>query len=158
MLPAKNLAGPAHGIALRYGANPHQKPAHAYVSKGELPFGGEWVFILQTLETGSNMCCTYQEFQWIKYFSELLFTSMWRQMFDLVHWVRLHTGLVQSFVHSYRLMLLLSWLYGHRCDAEVRSCFQQGKLIYRFIGSIACQLQSLVEQILFARFCRNYFL
>ena len=60
MLPLEKLAGSVHRIALRYGANPHQKPAHAYVSKGELPFRGEWVFILQTLETGSNMCIVYQ--------------------------------------------------------------------------------------------------
>lgn len=27
-------------LALRYGANPHQKPAQAYVTEGELPFKG----------------------------------------------------------------------------------------------------------------------
>ncbi|KAF8579911.1 bifunctional purine biosynthesis protein ade10 [Ramaria rubella] len=32
------LAGPVQCIPLRYGANPHQKPAQAYVTKGELPF------------------------------------------------------------------------------------------------------------------------
>jgi phosphoribosylaminoimidazolecarboxamide formyltransferase/IMP cyclohydrolase len=40
-LPAEKLAGPVQRIALRYGANPHQKPAQAYVSEGELPFKGE---------------------------------------------------------------------------------------------------------------------
>ena len=39
-LPAEKLAGPVQRIALRYGANPHQKPAQAYVSEGELPFRG----------------------------------------------------------------------------------------------------------------------
>ena len=34
------LAGPVQRIALRYGANPHQKPAQAFVKDGELPFKG----------------------------------------------------------------------------------------------------------------------
>lgn len=33
-------AGPAQRLALRYGANPHQKPAQAFVTEGELPFKG----------------------------------------------------------------------------------------------------------------------
>ncbi|KAF7309463.1 Bifunctional purine biosynthesis protein ade17 [Mycena indigotica] len=37
-LPKDKLAGSVQRIALRYGANPHQKPAQAYVTKGELPF------------------------------------------------------------------------------------------------------------------------
>ncbi|KAF8517923.1 bifunctional purine biosynthesis protein ade10 [Hysterangium stoloniferum] len=32
------LAGPVQRLPLRYGANPHQKPAQAYVTNGELPF------------------------------------------------------------------------------------------------------------------------
>ncbi|KAI0255722.1 AICARFT/IMPCHase bienzyme [Lactifluus subvellereus] len=32
------LCGPPQRLALRYGANPHQKPAQAFVSEGELPF------------------------------------------------------------------------------------------------------------------------
>lgn len=39
-LPADKLAGSVQRLALRYGANPHQKPAQAYVSEGELPFTG----------------------------------------------------------------------------------------------------------------------
>ena len=39
-LPAQKMAGPVRRIALRYGANPRQKPAQAYVSEGELPFKG----------------------------------------------------------------------------------------------------------------------
>ncbi|KDQ50746.1 hypothetical protein JAAARDRAFT_41835 [Jaapia argillacea MUCL 33604] len=37
-LPKENLAGPVQRMALRYGANPHQKPAQAFVTEGELPF------------------------------------------------------------------------------------------------------------------------
>ncbi|KAF5386095.1 hypothetical protein D9615_002189 [Tricholomella constricta] len=37
-LPAEKLAGSVQRMALRYGANPHQKPAQAYVTEGELPF------------------------------------------------------------------------------------------------------------------------
>lgn len=37
--------------------------------------------------------------------------------------ISLHTRVVQSFVHSYRLVLLLSWLYSHQCDNEVWSRF-----------------------------------
>ncbi|RPD64410.1 bifunctional purine biosynthesis protein ade10 [Lentinus tigrinus ALCF2SS1-7] len=37
-LPKEKLAGPVQRMALRYGANPHQKPAQAYVTEGELPF------------------------------------------------------------------------------------------------------------------------
>jgi len=29
-------------MPLRYGANPHQKPAQAFVEQGELPFKGEF--------------------------------------------------------------------------------------------------------------------
>ncbi|KIJ55208.1 hypothetical protein M422DRAFT_23822 [Sphaerobolus stellatus SS14] len=32
------LAGPVQRLPLRYGANPHQKPAQAFVTQGELPF------------------------------------------------------------------------------------------------------------------------
>ena len=41
-LTKEKLAGPVQRIALRYGANPHQKPAQAFVTEGELPFKGEW--------------------------------------------------------------------------------------------------------------------
>ena len=41
-LPAEKLAGPVQRLTLRYGANPHQKIAQAYVSKGELPFKSKW--------------------------------------------------------------------------------------------------------------------
>jgi phosphoribosylaminoimidazolecarboxamide formyltransferase/IMP cyclohydrolase len=34
------LSGPPQRLALRYGANPHQKPAQAFVAEGELPFKG----------------------------------------------------------------------------------------------------------------------
>ncbi|KZT52984.1 AICARFT/IMPCHase bienzyme [Calocera cornea HHB12733] len=37
-LPAERLAGKVQRIPLRYGANPHQKPAQAFVKDGELPF------------------------------------------------------------------------------------------------------------------------
>ncbi|KAI0077754.1 bifunctional purine biosynthesis protein ade10 [Panus rudis PR-1116 ss-1] len=37
-LPSDKLAAPVQRIPLRYGANPHQKPAQAYVTEGELPF------------------------------------------------------------------------------------------------------------------------
>ncbi|KAJ7249505.1 bifunctional purine biosynthesis protein ade10 [Mycena haematopus] len=37
-LPKDKLAGPVQRIPLRYGANPHQKPAQAFVTQGELPF------------------------------------------------------------------------------------------------------------------------
>lgn len=39
-LPADKLAGEVKRMALRYGANPHQKPAQAFVTEGELPFKG----------------------------------------------------------------------------------------------------------------------
>lgn len=39
-LSPERLAGPVQRTALRYGANPHQKPAQAYVTQGELPFKG----------------------------------------------------------------------------------------------------------------------
>ncbi|KAI9509671.1 AICARFT/IMPCHase bienzyme [Russula earlei] len=34
----EGFAGPAQRLALRYGANPHQKPAQAFVTEGEIPF------------------------------------------------------------------------------------------------------------------------
>jgi phosphoribosylaminoimidazolecarboxamide formyltransferase/IMP cyclohydrolase len=39
-LPEDKLAGKVKRMALRYGANPHQKPAQAFVTEGELPFKG----------------------------------------------------------------------------------------------------------------------
>lgn len=39
-LPKDKLASAVQRIALRYGANPHQKPAQAFVTQGELPFKG----------------------------------------------------------------------------------------------------------------------
>jgi phosphoribosylaminoimidazolecarboxamide formyltransferase/IMP cyclohydrolase len=39
-LPAGRRAGKIQRLPLRYGANPHQKPAQAYVTDGELPFTG----------------------------------------------------------------------------------------------------------------------
>ncbi|KAG8854862.1 Bifunctional purine biosynthesis protein ade10 [Tulasnella sp. 330] len=37
-LSPEKLAGPVQRMALRYGANPHQKPAQAFVEHGALPF------------------------------------------------------------------------------------------------------------------------
>ncbi|EIN09459.1 bifunctional purine biosynthesis protein ade10 [Punctularia strigosozonata HHB-11173 SS5] len=37
-LSADQLAGPVQRMALRYGANPHQKPAQAFVTEGQIPF------------------------------------------------------------------------------------------------------------------------
>lgn len=59
-LPKEKLAGPVQRMALRYGANPHQKPAQAFVTEGELPFKGEWLpqYGLQcTLVTSSPALC-----------------------------------------------------------------------------------------------------
>ncbi len=39
-LQEDKLVGPVQRIALRYGANPHQKPAQAFVTEGKLPFKG----------------------------------------------------------------------------------------------------------------------
>ena len=40
--PADKFIGTVQRIPLRYGANPHQKPAQAYVTEGLLPFKGVW--------------------------------------------------------------------------------------------------------------------
>jgi len=42
----EKYAGPPQRLVLRYGANPHQKPAQAFVSEGELPFKGAGLFVL----------------------------------------------------------------------------------------------------------------
>jgi AICAR transformylase/IMP cyclohydrolase PurH len=39
-LPTEKLAGPIQRLPLRYGANPHQKPAEAFVEGQPLPFKG----------------------------------------------------------------------------------------------------------------------
>jgi phosphoribosylaminoimidazolecarboxamide formyltransferase/IMP cyclohydrolase len=39
-LPPDVISAPVQRIPLRYGANPHQKPAQAFVQSGELPFKG----------------------------------------------------------------------------------------------------------------------
>ena len=38
--PGDQLTGTAQCLPLRYGVNPHQKPAQAFVKNGELPFKG----------------------------------------------------------------------------------------------------------------------
>lgn len=43
------LVGPVQRIALRYGANPHQKPAQAFVTEGKLPFKGVGITSTQVL-------------------------------------------------------------------------------------------------------------
>ena len=40
-LSEEQLAGPVQRISLRYGANPHQKPAQAFVTDGKLLFKGK---------------------------------------------------------------------------------------------------------------------
>lgn len=40
------VGGSVQRIALRYGANPHQKPAQAYVTEGELPFKGDALILV----------------------------------------------------------------------------------------------------------------
>jgi phosphoribosylaminoimidazolecarboxamide formyltransferase/IMP cyclohydrolase len=40
-LPPEQLAGEVQRTPLRYGANPHQKPAQAFVEMGKLPFKGK---------------------------------------------------------------------------------------------------------------------
>lgn len=39
-LPQDKLVGPVQRMPLRYGANPHQKPAQAFMTEGKLPFKG----------------------------------------------------------------------------------------------------------------------
>lgn len=39
-LPPERLAGPVQRLPLRYGANPHQKPAQAFIEGRPLPFKG----------------------------------------------------------------------------------------------------------------------
>jgi phosphoribosylaminoimidazolecarboxamide formyltransferase / IMP cyclohydrolase len=39
-LPTDKTTGPPQLMPLRYGANPHQKPAQAFVTSGSLPFIG----------------------------------------------------------------------------------------------------------------------
>jgi phosphoribosylaminoimidazolecarboxamide formyltransferase / IMP cyclohydrolase len=39
-LAADKLVAPVQRVPLRYGANPHQKPAQAYIDQGKLPFKG----------------------------------------------------------------------------------------------------------------------
>lgn len=56
-LPEDKLAGKVQRMALRYGANPHQKPAQAFVSEGKLPFKGK-PFFLPFLVKPANGCGT----------------------------------------------------------------------------------------------------
>lgn len=45
-LKPEDLAGAVQRAPLRYGANPHQKPAQAYVTSGQLPFKGASIEII----------------------------------------------------------------------------------------------------------------
>jgi phosphoribosylaminoimidazolecarboxamide formyltransferase/IMP cyclohydrolase len=51
-LPEDKLAGPVQRIALRYGANPHQKPAQAFVTEGKLPFQGKPPICVRAISHG----------------------------------------------------------------------------------------------------------
>ena len=42
--PGEGLVGSVQRIPLRYGANPHQAPAQAFVKEGELPFKGTHLY------------------------------------------------------------------------------------------------------------------
>lgn len=58
-LPKEKLVGPVQKQTLRYGANPHQKPAQAYVSEGELPFKGmesaaHFIYLYELIEFPSS--------------------------------------------------------------------------------------------------------
>lgn len=54
-LPADKLAAPVQRMALRYGANPHQKPAQAFVKEGTLPFKG-WTYTPNFLQHAFADC------------------------------------------------------------------------------------------------------
>ncbi|KAG8808517.1 Bifunctional purine biosynthesis protein ade10 [Serendipita sp. 399] len=49
-LAPENLAGPVQRLPLRYGANPHQKPAQAYIAGQPLPFKG-YINLLDALNS-----------------------------------------------------------------------------------------------------------
>lgn len=49
------LAGPVQRIALRYGANPHQKPAEAFVTEGKLPFKGTAMVLKTASQSDSDL-------------------------------------------------------------------------------------------------------
>lgn len=51
-------AGPVQYLPLRYGANPHQKPAQAYVTTGELPFKGTTYLIIKLSMSDSPLVCS----------------------------------------------------------------------------------------------------
>jgi phosphoribosylaminoimidazolecarboxamide formyltransferase/IMP cyclohydrolase len=53
-LTPEALCGPVKRMALRYGANPHQKPAQSFVTHGELPFKGQ--HLQNTLQQSSSRC------------------------------------------------------------------------------------------------------
>jgi AICAR transformylase/IMP cyclohydrolase PurH len=53
------LTGPVQCLPLRYGANPHQKPAQAFVRNGELPFKGMQPKITTVFPSLSTSCLQY---------------------------------------------------------------------------------------------------
>ena len=55
-LSEEQLAGPVQRISLRYGANPHQKPAQAYVTDGKLPFKGKIHRVFSCLIDENSRC------------------------------------------------------------------------------------------------------
>lgn len=58
----KFAGGPAQRLALRYGANPHQKPAQAFVTEGELPFKGRPKAAIITTDYLALTRHTYDQF------------------------------------------------------------------------------------------------
>lgn len=57
---------PLQRMVLRYGANPHQKPAQAFVAEGELPFKGVWLAFLPGSQYTSHVRrCSFMWFAWV---------------------------------------------------------------------------------------------
>lgn len=56
---------PLQRLVLRYGANPHQKPAQAFVAGGELPFKGVWLACSLWFAVLQHLTLSMRSFMWI---------------------------------------------------------------------------------------------
>lgn len=63
-LGEEERAGQVQRMPLRYGANPHQKPAQAYVTEGALPFKGMLLLMLN-VESHANVNRSPLRLSWI---------------------------------------------------------------------------------------------
>lgn len=95
--------GLVQSLSLRYGANPHQKPAQAYVTSGELPFKGRCFWL-------SPWCLRK------RIFLKLIFSTRW------FSWLYQPFGCIEFL----RIGIRITGKLEFTCSGIIQACFSSG--------------------------------